>query len=70
MMIFYANLYQHREKKNKFKMCFESFEILAPIILWGNGMIASGNTFRPHPGRVIRDLFRLLNAVFCIVRNH
>ena len=69
MVIFYANLYQHREE-NKFKMCFESFEILAPIILWGNGMIASGNTFRPHPGRVIRDLFRLLNAVFCIVRKH
>ena len=25
-------------------------------------MIAS--TFRPHPGRVIRDLFRLLHAVW------
>ena len=26
-------------------------------------MIASSSTFRPHPGRVIRDLFRLLDAV-------
>ena len=30
---------------------------------WGTGMIASSSTFRPHPGRVIRDLFRLLDAV-------
>ena len=27
------------------------------------GIIASSSTFRPHPGRVIRDLFRLLDAV-------
>ena len=26
-------------------------------------MIASSSTFHPHPGRVIRDLFHLLNAV-------
>ena len=26
-------------------------------------MIASSSTFRPHPGRVIRDQFRLLDAV-------
>ena len=26
-------------------------------------MIASSSTFRPHQGRVIRDLFRLLDAV-------
>ena len=26
-------------------------------------MIASSSTFRPHPGRVIRDPFRLLHAV-------
>ena len=32
-------------------------------ILWGAGMIASSSTFRPHPGRVIRDLFSLLNAI-------
>ena len=32
-------------------------------VLGGTGMIASSTTFRPHPGRVIRDLFRLLNAV-------
>ena len=31
--------------------------------LRGTGMIASSSTFRPHPGRVIRDLFRLLDAV-------
>ena len=31
--------------------------------VWGTGMIASSSTFRPHPGRVIRDLFRLLDAV-------
>ena len=27
------------------------------------GMIASSSTFRPHPGRAIRDLFHLLSAV-------
>ena len=32
-------------------------------ILRGTGMIASSSTFRPHLGRVIRDLFRLLDAV-------
>ena len=31
--------------------------------IWGTGMIASSSTFRPHSGRVIRDLFRLLDAV-------
>ena len=39
----------------------------------GTEMIASSSTFRPHPGRVIRDLFRLLNmlnAVYSIVREH
>ena len=30
---------------------------------WGTGMIASSSTFCPHPGRVIRDLFRQLHAV-------
>ena len=30
---------------------------------WGTGMMASSSTFRPHTGRVIRDLFRLLHAV-------
>ena len=33
-------------------------------------MIASSSTFRPHPGRVIRDMFRLLYAVYGIVRKH
>ena len=33
-------------------------------------MIASSSTFRPHPGRVIRDLFSLLDAVYGIVRKH
>ena len=32
----------------------------------GTGMIASSSTFRPHPGRVIRDLFRLLDAVMAL----
>ena len=30
---------------------------------WGTGMVASSRTFRPHPGRVNRDLFRQLHAV-------
>ena len=30
----------------------------------GNGMIANSSTFRPHPGRVIRDLFRQVHAVW------
>ena len=29
---------------------------------WGTGMIASSSTFCPHPGMVIRDLFRQLHA--------
>ena len=33
-------------------------------------MIASSSIFRSHTGRVIRDLFRLLNAVYSIVRKH
>ena len=33
----------------------------------GTGMIASSTTFRPHLGRVIRNLFRLLDAVYGIV---
>ena len=32
--------------------------------MWGTGMIASSSTFCPHPGRVIRDLFRQLHAVW------
>ena len=36
----------------------------------GTGMIASSSTFRPHLGRVITDLFRLLDAVYGIVRKH
>ena len=36
----------------------------------GTGMIASSSTFCPHPGRVITDLFRLLDAVYGIVRRH
>ena len=30
----------------------------------GTGMIASSSTFRPHPGRVIRDLFPQLHDVW------
>ena len=40
------------------------------ILSRGTGMIASGSIFCPHPGRVIRDLFRLLDAVYGIVRKH
>ena len=40
------------------------------ISVRGTGMIASGSTFRLYPGRIIRDLFRLLNAVYGIVRKH
>ena len=40
------------------------------IIPRGTGMIASSSTFCPHLGRVIRDLFRLLDAVYGIVRKH
>ena len=36
----------------------------------GTGMIASSSTFRPHPGRVIRDLLHLLYAVYGIVWKH
>ena len=40
-------------------------DLFWPMFWWkgGTGMIASSSTFRPHPGRVIRDLFRLLDAV-------
>ena len=40
------------------------------VITRGTGMIAGSSTFRPHLGKVIRDLFRLLNAVYGIVRKH
>ena len=33
-------------------------------------MIASSSTFHPHAGMVIKDLFRLLNAVYGSVRKH
>ena len=31
---------------------------------WGTRMIASSSTFRPNPGRDIRDLFRQLHAIW------
>ena len=37
--------------------------LLDHLTAWGTGMIANSSTFRPHPGRVIRDLLRLLHAV-------
>ena len=37
-------------------------QYIPSMILRGTGMIASSSTFCPHPGRVIRDLFRLLDA--------
>ena len=44
--------------------CFFSFS------RGGTGMIASGSIFCSHLGRVIRDLFRPLYAVYGIVRKH
>ena len=51
-------------------LCYWSTTIIDLLILSvrdrikrGTGMIASSSTFRPHPGKVIRDLFRLLDAV-------
>ena len=38
--------------------------ILHYFILGGTGMITSSSTFCPHPGRVIRDLFRQLHVVW------
>ena len=34
------------------------------VLIWGTGMIASSSTFCPHQGRVIRNLFRQLHAVW------
>ena len=57
-------------------LCILSYDFnTLPILhidvhIWGTGMIASSSTFRPHPGRVIRDLLRLLNAVYGIVQKH
>ena len=44
---------QHLGKSNQVRDIFLS---------GGTGMIASSSTFRPHPGMVIRDLFRQLHA--------
>ena len=52
------------------KNVFYIYYTLSSYILRGTGMIASSSTFCPHPGRVIRDLFRLLDAVYGIVRKH
>ena len=41
--------------------CWELFR--KSLVVGGTGMIASSSTFCPHSGRVIRDLFRLLDAV-------
>ena len=47
-----------------FELCPIQLYIPHPLRCFrGTGMIASSSTFRPHPGRVIRDLFRLLDAV-------
>ena len=46
------------------KLSAELFFDLTWLIWWGTGMIASSSTFCPHPGRVIRDLFRQLHAVW------
>ena len=49
-------------EKTKCGICKKSFSRTSDLKR-GTGMIASSSTFRPHPGRVIRDLFRLLDAV-------
>ena len=33
-------------------------------LIWSTGIISSSSTFYPHPGRVIKDLFRQLHAVW------
>ena len=48
----------------------QKYNIMDAYNYRGTGMIASSSTFCPHPGRVIRDLFRLLDAVYGIVRKH
>ena len=35
-----------------------------PHYFRGTGLITISSTIRPHPGRVIRDLFRQLHAVW------
>ena len=40
------------------------------IFSFHDDTFASSSTFFPHPERVIRDLFRLLNAVYGIVWKH
>ena len=45
-------------------------DFVYPGLHRGTGMIARSSTFCPHPGRVIRDLFRLLDAVYGIVQKH
>ena len=49
--------------KLKMTAICSTIKVLHHKISRGTGMIASSSTFRPHPGRVIRDLFRLLDAV-------
>ena len=48
--------------------CVVDLYFISYDVRLGTGMIASSSAFRPHPGRVIRDLSRLLNAVYGIVR--
>ena len=54
----------HRPAMSKIFFCLKVW------MYWGTGMIASSSTCCPHPGRVIRDLSRLLDAVYGIVRKH
>ena len=49
-------------------VCIHILKLLK--VLRGTGMIDSSGTFCPHLGRVIRDLSRLLDAVYGIVREH
>ena len=45
------------------KHVITAMDVYSPLNTRGTGMIASSSTFRPHSRRVIRDLFRLLDAV-------
>ena len=44
-------------------MSLDEASIFRDSLEGGTEMIASSSIFRPHPGMVIKDLFRLLNAV-------
>ena len=58
----YVGYYIGYQNVDNVAMTYNIIVVIA-YVLRGTGMIASSSTFRPHSGRVIRDLFRLLDAV-------